>query len=349
MYIAAINMQKKYDKKNNTTEYKPLSSKPINKCEYKIIVNSKKNENELNQCELMLNTKMIDWIKIRHDNKIYEIHKIPYYGIKINFDNSIKPLIITIKPKDYCSSVNIWETKKVENCELVNISWDKIYIINLKRRQERMEKMIAQMEKFGIDNYEFIEAVDGNDPEIQEEFKEQQEKNKFLVDKNQFIITSGHYGCLKSHLKAIKKAKADKLENVMILEDDVIFDEDFLNKIGNKKVPEYDLLYLGGVSRSLKIYFDEWGSAKHIMGTYGYILNHKLYNKILIDLSRNPIYIDTYYVKNIQDNKNFKSYILNDYIKTTVDTSDTSSKNSVMMKPLDYINKFEEYGTYKIL
>lgn len=345
MYIAAINMEKKYNKENNTTEYKPLLKIKINKCAYKIIVSRKEKntEDSNNICELMLNAKLMDWIKIRHDDKEYEIHDVPFHGIKINFDCLNKPLVITAKPKDYCSKINIWENKNLGNKELYDIKWDKIYIINLKRRPERMKKMIEQMEKFEITDYEFIEAVDGSDEETQKEFEKEKENNKYKTENNRFIVTNGHYGCLKSHMKAISKAKEEKLENVMILEDDAILDEDFIEKMQNKKVPKYDLLYLGGISRSLKIYFDDWASSKHIMGAYAYILNQRMYNKILVDLTKNPLYIDTYYLQNIQEKDIYKAYILSDYIKTTIETSDTSHKNAIITKPLEYINNPGKY------
>jgi hypothetical protein len=338
--IFPLNLDKKNDK--HFTEYKPIISKKINACEYKLIFNSQKQNKDIQSiCEFTLNAVLMENVNIKTKIKEYDLHKIPHHGVKVTFNVADGPLIITLTPKDYCSKIHIWGVTEKSIPEFVNISWDKIYIINLKRRPERMENMMMQLEDLGISNYEFIEAVDSHDEKIIKEYEDLKKENKTI------IITAGHYGCLKSHIKAILKAKKDDLENVMILEDDAIFDRDFVEKMKTTKVPKYDMLYLGGISRCLKIYFDDWGSAKEIMGTYGYILNKRMYYKTITGMTFTNIYADTYYLKKVQDTKDIKAYILNDYIKTTIDSTDTSNKNSMATKPLEYINNFEKYATCK--
>ena len=61
------------------------------------------------------------------------------------------------------------------------------------------------------------------------------------------IITSGHFACLLSHINAIKLAKSRNYSSIMILEDDVYFCNDFLNKLSNLMIPNYDMIYLGGI------------------------------------------------------------------------------------------------------
>jgi hypothetical protein len=338
-FIFPINLNKEI--KNNIMQFKPNISKLINECEYKIIINPQKNTDNSSICEFTFNTTLMDNINIKVGDKEYDIYKVPYYGIKVNFDSYNGPLTITMKPKDYCSKINIWDISKKNNYEFVNIIWDKIYIINLKRRPERKEIMRIQMEEFGITNYEFIEAIDSYDEKILTEYTNLKNNN------NTIIISAGHYGCLKSHIKAILKAKKENIENIMILEDDITFDKDFFEKINKTKVPKYDMLYLGGLSRSLKIYFENWATAKDIMGTYGYILNKRMYKTVVIGMIQSNIYADTYYVKEIQNKKDINTFILTDYIKTTIESSDTSFKNSLAIKPLEYINNFEKYYSFK--
>jgi len=50
--------------------------------------------------------------------------------------------------------------------EPINI--DKVYIINLKRRADRKKLITEELAKVGIKNYEFINAVDGNDADIKQ-------------------------------------------------------------------------------------------------------------------------------------------------------------------------------------
>jgi GR25 family glycosyltransferase involved in LPS biosynthesis len=333
--IFPLNMSKQINK--DIIEFKPSETSKINECEYKLIFNSIKKEGKKSVCEFTFNAILIDKITIKSGDKEYEIHKVPHYGIKVNFCSSDDKLIIKIKPKDYCSKIRVWDIKEKANYEFINITWDKIYIINLKRRPERKEIMSMQMEEQGIYNYEFIEAVDSQNEEINNEYE------KLKKEKKTIMITAGHYGCLKSHIKAILKARKERLENVMILEDDAILEKDFIKKIKEINIPKYDMLYLGGITRNIKLFFESWGRAKEVMGTYGYILNKNLYHKVIVGMIKNNIYADTYYLKEIQDKHDINTFILNDIIKTTIETSDTSNKSTIGTKPLEYINDSEKY------
>lgn len=124
----------------------------------------------------------------------------------------------------------------------------------------------------------------------------------------------------------------------MILEDDVnTKEQDLISKLKSIYVPEYDLLYLGGIM-SKKKYFSfnwAWSAETHIMGAYAYILSSKLYDIIITQLSNLDEYIDFYYLKQIQPN--YKTIILDDIIKTDLTSSDTSHKSRDMIKRLEYI------------
>ena len=403
-----VNMERKNDNKTGAIEFKPATNKPINICEYKILVNCKisnktknkikdikkkednkqennnkeeddtKEENDTKEddnnkeednnkldnlqsfeiveeikleednnnnnkeeenihCEFMVNAKIVDYIKIRHNDKEYKLTKVPYHGVKVSFNGYLgKPVVITVKPKDYCSKVNIWDLKQI-NEEYTDIKWDKIYVINLKRRPERKENMMMQFEELGFENYEFIEAVDGQDEDVKKEFEELKKNKK--TD----IVSEGHYGCLKSHIKVILKARKERIENVLILEDDIIIDKDFFDKIYNIKVPEYDMLYFGGVTKYLKMYYENISSATAVMGTYAYILNYKMYNRVVIGMKQKLMYADAYYAEEIQKKKDYKIYLLNDIVKTTIEDTDTSNKNKIVKKSLEYINCPEKY------
>lgn len=342
VHVFPLNMKKTLEK--GVMEFKPIETKGVNECEYKLIFSSIKNKQEETQrsmCEFLLNVTLVESIFIKTDNKEYEMIKIPFHGLRINFDSFKDKLVVKIIAKDYCSKIKVWDMFEKGNYEYTDIMWDKIYIINLKRRPERRECMTMQMEEHGIQNYEFIEAVDGKDEEIKQEYEKLKEEKKTI------IISEGHYGCLKSHIKAILKARRERIKNIMILEDDAILEKDFLEKLRNTKIPKYDMLYLGGLTRSIKIFFEEWGRANGVMGTYGYILNEKMYNRVVVGMMKNNIYADTYYVKEIQEKKDTNVFIMKDVIKTTIEETDTSNKSTLGTKPLEYINQFEKYGTLK--
>lgn len=266
----------------------------------------------------------------------------PYNGIIYSCEITPKnPLYINIKPLDLCSRIIIKKPiftplcKSKLNLLTKPITWDKIFVINLPRRPDRK----AQMEKFFLSckipqsDYEFVEAFDGQNPEILKKYNE-----KKLANEEYPIVTSGHFACLLSHLKAIELAKSRGYDKVMILEDDVLTSEtDLVSKLNSIQVLDYDLLYLGGIMSKKKYFINNWAMSgdTNIMGAYGYILSSTLYDKVLNDLINLDEYIDFYYMKHIQSN--YKTIILNDIIKTDLTSSDTSDKSRIMVKRLNYI------------
>ena len=67
--------------------------------------------------------------------------------------------------------------------------------------------MIEKLKKIGLENYEFVNGVDGQSKKI---------LNKFEQIKNKTRITnSGHLGCILSHIKVIKKAIKNKQPKVV--------------------------------------------------------------------------------------------------------------------------------------
>jgi GR25 family glycosyltransferase involved in LPS biosynthesis len=108
--------------------------------------------------------------------------------------------------------------------------FDRIYCINLDRRTDRWESVQNEFKKFNIKNIIRFSGIDGN------------------MLKNDTVLLNGELGILLTHLEIIKKAKLDNLDNVLIIEDDVIFSDEFLNiQSYMKEVPDdWDFIYFGG-------------------------------------------------------------------------------------------------------
>ena len=105
----------------------------------------------------------------------------------------------------------------------INDYFDKVVVINLDRRQDRMERLGPQLEELGIE-YERHSAVDG----------------KALGINPIFAGTM-------SHVEVLKKYKDQK---VLILEDDAYFVEDFNEqfKAVMQTLPkDWDIFYLGAL------------------------------------------------------------------------------------------------------
>lgn len=293
--------------------------------------------------QFILYVKFTNSIEIfqKNTDNLIEFTNFPYNGILYSCEiKPYNPLCIRIVPMDLCSRIiikNQLETPlNIIQSQLKPIKWNKIFVINLKRRGDRKK----QMEEFFIKSkipqseYEFVEAYDGLDQSILTRY---QEIKKF--NPSNPIITSGHFACLLSHLKVIREAKSRGYKSIMVLEDDVNTGEpDLITKLHSIMVPEHDMLYLGGIMSKKKNFTTEWAysNGTNIMGAYGYILSHTIFDIILSGLEDLDDYIDFYYLKNIQ--KKYKVICLEDIIKTDLTSSDTSNKSRVMKKRLNYIN-----------
>lgn len=303
---------------------------------YKIIftlINN--NELDIICVQFKLYTLLIESIELIESNKKNQIRKITNInpdGFLISFDfKNNNKIEIKFNPTNNNGKIFIKNTI-INNYKQINLNkiyWDNIFIINLKRRYDRKINIINKFNSYNIDKYEFIEGIDGMDLEIKEKFNYLKQNNKTK------IITSGHFACLLSHIKAIELAKSRGYTNIMILEDDVNLCHNFINIIKNINIPSYDMIYLGGIIDKKKIFFNHWAKTNGILGAYAYILTSNLFDKILEELNKLIDYVDLFYMKNIQ--LNYRVILLDDLVKTNLDSSDTSNKKSLMIQRLSYI------------
>lgn len=307
-------------KKNNYYNFKIDEHKNNKNNKYSIIL---KSNNKIN-IQFKLNTKFIDDVEFKYINTKYDAIKIPFVGILINCELNYKnEFNIHFTMKDLCCEINIFDIQILnDDLPFTKIIWDKIYIINLLKRIDRRESIINKLNKMKLTNYEFIDGIDGTDQNVIDEFKKLKNKTS--------IINEGHYGCLLSHIKALEQAKKLKLKSIMILEDDVIFDDDFLYQITNINVPVYNMIYLGGIINNIKFFLNGWGIGDEIMGAYAYIVNEEFYDQLLNFLKTKQYCVDISFAENIKPQDNV--IILNDLIKTDLTSSDTSAKNKIMIE-----------------
>jgi glycosyl transferase family 25 len=104
--------------------------------------------------------------------------------------------------------------------------------INLERRPERWKRVQARFYKINLWPVERFSAVDGTEIPIPATWRD----------------SPGAYGCLQSHLAVVLQARAAGRESVLIMEDDVLFDEKFHEKFRERVrgLPEnWDMLFFG--------------------------------------------------------------------------------------------------------
>jgi GR25 family glycosyltransferase involved in LPS biosynthesis len=121
--------------------------------------------------------------------------------------------------------------------------------------------------------------------------------NKYFQSPNYNVLT-GNIGTLLSHTNLWKKIQNEEHENILILEDDIIFVNDFNTKLEKiyKDVPEnWDILYIGsnrlkgteispGILKPQQINLRGYNA-----GMYGYMIKKSSIDKLLNILFPLPI------------------------------------------------------------
>lgn len=141
---------------------------------------------------------------------------------------------------------------------------DKIYLINLPHRTDRLRMAKKQFEKAGINDYNIFKAIDARKLRI-----------KGVVEDNQGLI-----GCFLSHFVILQEAIRYNYKRIAVFEDDMIFVDDFKDKYEHamNQIPDkWQLLYLGYYERSgqSKLMVTENISIpKNTWGTHAYMLQN---------------------------------------------------------------------------
>lgn len=155
----------------------------------------------------------------------------------------------------------------------VNDYFEKVYVINLDRRQDRMEKLDPQLNKLGIE-YERFSAVDGKELGISP-------------------IIAG----TMSHQKLLEQNEGKR---ILVLEDDAYFVDDFNEKFAEYMEhlpPDTDIFYLGALlpkhtGRVDDIGNEYWFKQVLTTGSHAYSINPARVRYFAYKLRNYEWYID---------------------------------------------------------
>lgn len=172
----------------------------------------------------------------------------------------------------------------------------KIFIVHYKKLVDRKKDIIDQLAKYNLNNYEFVE-IDRD---------ELDKHNTIIFNKKMSnplkAIALSHFHCYREI--------ANKYECALILEDDAIFEENFLKKLSVylKQLPsDYDMVFIGGCAKlhieahnivnGKHIYekgheATSWGGQGASRCTHGYIVNKKCAVKIVDYINKLKVTID---------------------------------------------------------
>jgi GR25 family glycosyltransferase involved in LPS biosynthesis len=178
---------------------------------------------------------------------------------------------------------------------MVNLNkyFDRIYVINLDKRQDRYQSFLNEMNRLSIDGVKRFSAIDGS-----------------VIQPPNKSILPGELGILLTHLEIIKECKKDNLNNVLIMEDDVYFTDEIYD-IDNYmlKLPEdWDLLYFGGnhhygnnpLNVNDKILKLNFTVALQCIG-----IKNTMFDQIILKLSESLKPVDVYYAEFQKENNSY--------------------------------------------
>jgi GR25 family glycosyltransferase involved in LPS biosynthesis len=189
---------------------------------------------------------------------------------------------------------------------MINEYFDKVYVLNLLKRDSRMELMKKRLDFTEIDHQVF-NAVDGSVMrKIWEAFSE----------KNPIFGNSNYLGCAISHLSIYQHAIEMGHEKILIIEDDdrIHRNANSQMELFSSQIPEWDeLLYLGYIPLSddcSRWDYNVCGNnfistnvfvAKNLWGLYGYGISKNLMKEILEIYDKDfPMELDRFFVTTIQ-------------------------------------------------
>jgi len=204
---------------------------------------------------------------------------------------------------------------------------DKVYVINLNHRNDRMKKMDKILNKIGSKflEYERFEAVNGK-------LIIEEEKNNLLSLKSRRLYNCpisfkdirslGAIGCYLSHVGVWKLALERGEKDIIILEDDIQLKVDInkLNDCISLRPENYDICYLDyyglyGYENNTE-YNSHWNKNNddEISFFSAYMISEKGIKKLLQNVFPIEQQIDCYADAYAIENKDFKRYLSKEII-----------------------------------
>ena len=164
---------------------------------------------------------------------------------------------------------------------ILNKTFDKVYLINLDKRKDRLEECQKIIDESGL-VVEIVSAVDGS-------LLKEEELNRAFLDYIPEHTLRGQHGCVMSHYNVIKQAKEEAHSSILILEDDFELVSDFTGLFEDyySQVPDdWELLYLGANHNfheglSLPRVRENIGVPIKSYTTHAYAVKESIYDKLL--------------------------------------------------------------------
>jgi len=215
---------------------------------------------------------------------------------------SVSTSTSTLLPTTLSKTTTMSETSKAHTLSTPELL-SPVFIINLKRRRDRKQKMRAIMTSLHIEPT-FFEATDGYTDAMSLIY---QKYEAYWNDRNapKKYISKGALGLLCTYIRLLHHALTNRFTHVCIFEDDIIIHKHFQKNI--QKVNEikqtFDIVYLGAnqqcwddihIFHGLPYYEINAKRKSWTYGMFGVILNRRAMKKIYKYLVQRDVYTHEY-------------------------------------------------------
>jgi GR25 family glycosyltransferase involved in LPS biosynthesis len=164
---------------------------------------------------------------------------------------------------------------------------DKIYICHWKKLSDRKDRLISHLNDRNISNYEFVENYDKDEWDLTNIVKDFpkifdcNEKGRYLKYSEMSLLLKHCW---------ILKDSYEKYETIMVLEDDVVLEDDFINKFNlykNQLPQDWDVcwigsccdLHIGTIIEGLNVYQTSGSRCTH-----AFIVSQRCIRKVINDI-----------------------------------------------------------------
>jgi glycosyl transferase, family 25 len=152
--------------------------------------------------------------------------------------------------------------------------------VNLDRRPERWQRMQERLARHRIAGVVRFSAIDGEQVEIPSRWR----------------ASAGAYGCLQSNLAVVRQARDEGWPDVLLLEDDVVFDDHLnarLPDLAAQLPADWDMLFFGGMHRDQPVRVRENVlKLTATTSTYAYAVRSTIYSAFLDAHADSPEPVD---------------------------------------------------------
>ena len=174
---------------------------------------------------------------------------------------------------------------------MINLGFDKIFVINLPNRPDRREKFD---ELFNGLEYHYINAISGVDVDLKRLIGDKTLSTSFYDPDG--TLNKNVIGCSLSHLKCWETFQSTQMETCLIFEDDVHYTKNIIDGTTTSKHwndikdemdgLDWDIIFLGkktkeveGKSVSNSFCKPKWGAG--LFGAHSYVINKKSVGRLI--------------------------------------------------------------------